>query len=602
MTRPNAWPWAAALLLVLVGTAEAANYPATWTQRFPARTSANQPGGRAWVDMLYDPVIKETVLFAGSGSFYFNDVLSLSVPLNRWAQKEPFIKSPTGITPPCPRDEYAFEYDSFNDLYWSFGGTGYDCSTRSSTTQSGTTTTVIVDPTLPATTDDFYKDWVVNVTTSVTYWVYVTGYDATTKSLTLASPVTGLAAGRAYTLRPQTGGGTWSYDPATRRWRNFQAPSTGYTGAKPPNRLSPAFAYSSRDSALVMFGGQSLNDTWALDAQTQTWVRMLPNGSAASPPARAQVTNSMVYDSFNDVFVLFGGRCGDSGTRCKYGASLNDTWVYKLSTNTWTRMQPAVSPPVHQQHQMAYDPVHHVVVLFGGHSAPTFYNDIWVYDYAANTWQQVPTPAVRPAARYLGALTYDAGIGEFVLYGGNESNSASAQTLWTLKLTSSTGGNQSPVARISISPGTGTTATTFSFSGSSSTDADGSIVSYAWDFGDGTTASGAAPSKQYATAGSYTVKLTVRDDDGATGVTTVPLTVSPSAAPSVSLSTMTVAGAVQDGSVSQITVNGSPVTFTTGANGTWSVTFGVSARGTYTIAVTASGSGTTTRTITVNAP
>jgi PKD repeat protein len=39
-------------------------------------------------------------------------------------------------------------------------------------------------------------------------------------------------------------------------------------------------------------------------------------------------------------------------------------------------------------------------------------------------------------------------------------------------------------------------------------------VSYAWDLGDGTTASGAEVSHSYSAAGSYRVTLTVTDNDG----------------------------------------------------------------------------------------
>jgi PKD repeat protein len=54
------------------------------------------------------------------------------------------------------------------------------------------------------------------------------------------------------------------------------------------------------------------------------------------------------------------------------------------------------------------------------------------------------------------------------------------------------------------------------FDGSGSTDSDGSIASYAWDFGDGQSGTGAKPSHTYSAAGTYTVKLTVTDNDGAT--------------------------------------------------------------------------------------
>jgi PKD repeat protein len=48
-----------------------------------------------------------------------------------------------------------------------------------------------------------------------------------------------------------------------------------------------------------------------------------------------------------------------------------------------------------------------------------------------------------------------------------------------------------------------------------SSDDGGTIVSRAWEFGDGTTSTAASPSHTYAAAGRYQVRLTVRDDDGA---------------------------------------------------------------------------------------
>ena len=63
------------------------------------------------------------------------------------------------------------------------------------------------------------------------------------------------------------------------------------------------------------------------------------------------------------------------------------------------------------------------------------------------------------------------------------------------------------------------------FDGSASSDSDGSIVSYEWDFGDGTTGTGTTPSHAYVDNGSYTTTLTVTDNDGLTGTDIASVTV-----------------------------------------------------------------------------
>ncbi|MFT4940489.1 MAG: PKD repeat protein [Paraglaciecola sp.] len=57
-----------------------------------------------------------------------------------------------------------------------------------------------------------------------------------------------------------------------------------------------------------------------------------------------------------------------------------------------------------------------------------------------------------------------------------------------------------------------------SFNGSESSDPDGTIESYAWDFGDGNSSSEQIPMNIYAASGTYAVSLTVTDNEGATNV------------------------------------------------------------------------------------
>src|SRR6185295_3800128 len=62
-----------------------------------------------------------------------------------------------------------------------------------------------------------------------------------------------------------------------------------------------------------------------------------------------------------------------------------------------------------------------------------------------------------------------------------------------------------------------------------SSDPDGSITSYAWSFGDGSSGTGATTNHTYATSGTFTVTLAVTDNLGARGTDTATVTVSTAA-------------------------------------------------------------------------
>jgi PKD repeat protein len=81
--------------------------------------------------------------------------------------------------------------------------------------------------------------------------------------------------------------------------------------------------------------------------------------------------------------------------------------------------------------------------------------------------------------------------------------------------------NQAPVANAG-GPYSGSRNQAITFNGSGSTDPEGDTLSYSWDFGDGSTATGVAPTHAYVTVGTFMVTLTV--NDGATS--SIPATAS----------------------------------------------------------------------------
>lgn len=207
--------------------------------------------------------------------------------------------------------------------------------------------------------------------------------------------------------------------------------------------------------------------------------------------------------------------------------------------------------------------------------------------------QLTATPSATPA-QVRDALVANASLNKITLHSRSSSNGTANRLLYSLFIGGGGGPtNQPPTASFTFS----CTDLTCSFNGSGSSDPDGSIASYAWNFGDGTTGSGATVNKTYAAAGTRTVTLTVTDNEGATGSqarnvtvtapsTGITLNVSVSKAKGMSTATLSWAGATssvdvfKNGSLLK-TVSGSSTTDNLGRGG-GSVTYRVCNAGTST--------------------
>jgi PKD repeat protein len=85
--------------------------------------------------------------------------------------------------------------------------------------------------------------------------------------------------------------------------------------------------------------------------------------------------------------------------------------------------------------------------------------------------------------------------------------------------------NEAPIANIAVASTTVEEMESLLFDASGSTDSDGVIVEYSWDFGDGGKDSGMYTNYAYPSADTFTVTLTVMDNDGESATTSIDIIV-----------------------------------------------------------------------------
>ena len=165
----------------------------------------------------------------------------------------------------------------------------------------------------------------------------------------------------------------------------------------------------------ILFGGLASNGTTALaDTWAYNGTNWVQKVPTDSPPARSFA--SMAYDQASGQLVLFGGLASDDQT------ALGDTWVY--SGTTWTQLSPPVTPGPRSDASLTYDATLGELVLFGGLDAySNTLGDTWTFN--GTTW----TP-MGPSARSDYASAYDSATNQVVIFGGLDVNGNTLGDTW----------------------------------------------------------------------------------------------------------------------------------------------------------------------------
>jgi len=250
---------------------------------------------------------------------------------------------------------------------------------------------------------------------------HVATYDPNSNRMTIFGGGLGLPAPCANDV--------WILDVANGRNGTPNWIAVSPTGAAPVAHIYSGGAYDPSTNSLIVFGGSDcstgyFNDVWVLsnangEVGTPAWTQL---ATAGTPPA-ARESGSVVYDSVNNVLMMYGGDAG--------GSPFGDVWILSNAngsggTPTWTQLSPTGTPPMSRTGQTAtYDSTNNRMTVFGGIFSGITLTDAWVLTFANGiggtpAWSQIPTQGTAPSLAYHSAV-YDSKLDNMYVFAGKSS-------------------------------------------------------------------------------------------------------------------------------------------------------------------------------------
>ncbi|WP_455392020.1 Kelch repeat-containing protein [[Eubacterium] cellulosolvens] len=415
----------------------------TWTERFPT----NSPSRRYYHKMSSVYGTDKVLLFGGAyGATIFDDLWEYDLSANTWTNKNPSGSTPKG------RIGHGMAGINGNDNIVMYGGYNltsyylsdtwaYDLSANTWTDKSPSTSPGAIDSHSMASisTDDkvMLFGGFDNTKHLIDTWVYDLSSNTWNKKSTSARPINSSNHGMASIDSSDKiilfGGNdylrfydvTWEYDLSANNWVKNLLP------CPPAPRNAHALATLYGDDKVVLFGGNShriYGDTWVYDLSDNKWTQKY---TAIRPNSRTRLAMASIYG--DDKVVLFGG-----------SHSSQETWVYDLSANTWTEKSPSTQPSGRIYHTMASIYNDDKVVVFGGWDGSKFLSDTWVYDLSSNTWSNKNPPGTNPVSRCYSRMTHICGDDKVILFGGLDSSYNLLSDTWVYDLSDNRWTSKSP--------------------------------------------------------------------------------------------------------------------------------------------------------------
>ena len=110
-------------------------------------------------------------------------------------------------------------------------------------------------------------------------------------------------------------------------------------------------------------------------------------GNVANKPS-PRYGHSAAWDQANRKMYIFGGYSSSQGY-------MRDLYVFDAATQNFTRLTPLNSGPnIRAFHGAMWDPTDGAMLVFGGRTNTTVYNDTWIYWPHNNTWARANIPSI----------------------------------------------------------------------------------------------------------------------------------------------------------------------------------------------------------------